>query len=44
MYVKVFKTINGSKLRSMLPPALVDLDEDDIKTICLDQLVLIYLI
>ncbi|XP_023336267.1 trichohyalin [Eurytemora carolleeae] len=39
MINQVFKTINGSKLRSMLPPALVDLDEDDIKTICLDQLI-----
>jgi len=39
MITQVFATITGSKLRSMLPPSLVDLDIDDLKAICLDQLI-----
>ena len=37
MINQVFSVIKGPKLKSMLPPFLVDLDLDELKGLCLDQ-------
>merc|ERR1719402_539613 len=38
MITQVFSVIKGRKLRSMLPPFLVDLELDELKALCLEQL------
>jgi len=38
MLIQVFKVINGSKLRAMLPPILKDMDLSELKVECLKQL------
>jgi hypothetical protein len=35
----VFATIKGAKLKSMLPPSLINMDVEDLKALCLDHLV-----
>ena len=37
MINQVFSVIKGKKLRSMLPPFLADLDIDEVKALCLEQ-------
>ena len=37
MINQVFSVIKGNKLRSMLPPFLADLDIDEVKALCLEQ-------
>merc|ERR1711936_529004 len=38
MIRQVFAVIKGRKLRAMLPPFLADLDIEDVKALCLEQL------
>ena len=38
MIRQVFSVIKGKKLRAMLPPFLADLDVEDVKALCLEQL------
>lgn len=38
MIRQVFSVIKGKKLRAMLPPFLADLDIEDVKALCLEQL------
>merc|ERR1712226_1084547 len=38
MIRQVFSVIKGKKLRAMLPPFLEDLDIEDVKALCLEQL------
>ena len=37
--VQVFSVIKGKKLKSMLPPFLVDMDVDDVKALCLEKVI-----
>lgn len=37
MITQVFSVIKGNKLRSMLPPFLADLDIEEVKALCLEQ-------
>ena len=37
MIAQVFSVIKGDKLRSMLPPFLADLDIEEVKALCLEQ-------
>ena len=37
MINQVFSVIQGKKLKSMLPPFLADLDIDEVKALCLEQ-------
>ena len=37
MINQVFSVIQGKKLKSMLPPFLADLDVDEVKALCLEQ-------
>lgn len=37
MINQVFSVINGTKLRSMLPPFLADMDIAEVKALCLEQ-------
>ena len=37
MINQVFKVIQGKKLRSMLPPFLAEMDVDEVKALCLEQ-------
>merc|ERR1712058_33882 len=39
MINQVFKVIQGKKLRSMLPPFLAEMDVDEVKALCLEQLI-----
>ena len=39
MINQVFSVIKGNKLRSMLPPFLADLDIDEVKALCLEQVI-----
>eukprot|EP00092_Neocalanus_flemingeri_P029154 GFUD01031643.1.p1 GENE.GFUD01031643.1~~GFUD01031643.1.p1 ORF type:complete len:1246 (+),score=549.28 GFUD01031643.1:40-3777(+) len=39
MLNQVFSVIKGKKLKSMLPPFLVDLDPSELKGLCLEQLI-----
>merc|ERR1711915_199555 len=39
MINQVFSVIKGKKLRSMPPPFLADLDIDEVKALCLEQLI-----
>lgn len=39
MINQVFSVIKGAKLKSMLPPFLVDLELDELKGLCLEQLI-----
>ena len=43
-FLKVFSVIKGAKLKSMLPPFLVDLELDDLKGLCLEQVSLVLLL
>jgi hypothetical protein len=38
MITQVFSVIRGRKLRAMLPPFLADIELDDLKALCLEQL------
>ena len=39
MINQVFSVIKGNKLKSMLPPFLADLDVDEVKALCLEQVI-----
>ena len=39
MIAQVFSVIKGNKLRSMLPPFLADLDIEEVKALCLEQVI-----
>ena len=39
MINQVFNVIKGKKLRSMLPPFLAEMDVDEVKALCLEQVI-----
>ena len=42
MIAQVFSVIKGNKLRSMLPPFLADLEIEEVKALCLEQVTIKY--
>ena len=42
MIAQVFSVIKGNKLRSMLPPFLADLEIEEVKALCLEQVKIKY--